>query len=203
MPLSVHPRRNVELKARDDDSNRSLAVCRALGAADHGEIDQRDTYFTVATGGLKLREESGGHAHLIQFERADEPQQRESRYRIALVEDGPGLCAALAAALGVRVIVAKRRRLHIWREVRIHLDDVDGLGTFIELEAVAPAQSDLTHEHNLILELREVFAIGDERLLSLGYADQLLARGDPDGEGSRPRLSARSRASRTGGQAPA
>ncbi len=74
------------------------------------------------------------------------------------------------------MVVAKRRRLHIWREVRIHLDDVDGLGTFIELEAVAPSRSDLTHEHGLIVELREAFAIGDERLLSLGYADQLLAR---------------------------
>jgi adenylate cyclase class 2 len=166
----------VELKARDDAPARSLAACQALGAEDHGELRQRDTYFTVASGGLKLREETPGQAHLIQFERANEPQQRESRYRIVIVEDGPGLRAALDAALGVRVVVAKRWRLYVWRHVRIHLDEVDGLGTFIELEAVALPESDLTREHALVLELREAFAITDARLLSHGYADQLLGR---------------------------
>jgi adenylate cyclase class 2 len=155
VPPVLAPRRNVELKARDDDLAGSVAICRALGAEDHGEIRQRDTYFNVAGGGLKLREESPGHAHLIQFERSNEPQQRESRYRIVAIEDGPALRAVLDAALGVKVVVAKRRRLHVWREVRIHLDEVDGLGTFIELEAVARPESDLTREHALVRELRE------------------------------------------------
>lgn len=81
--LSVQaPRRNIELKATDPDPFASLEVCRRLGAEDRGTIEQRDTYFAVARGGLKLREEQPGHPHLIQFERANEPQQRESRYRI-------------------------------------------------------------------------------------------------------------------------
>ena len=67
----------------------------------------------------------------------------------------------------------------MWREVRIHLDEVDGLGTFIELEAVARPESDLTREHALVRELREAFAITDARLLSRGYADQLLGRPTP------------------------
>jgi hypothetical protein len=79
------PRRNIECKASDPDPSGSLAVCRTLGAQDHGEIRQRDTYFTVPRGGLKLREEQPGRPHLIQFERASEPQQRESRYCIAEV----------------------------------------------------------------------------------------------------------------------
>lgn len=62
-------RRNVELKAKNPDSERSLATCRALGAVDRGVISQRDTYFEVSSGGLKLREESPGGPHLIQFER--------------------------------------------------------------------------------------------------------------------------------------
>ncbi|MGB9184544.1 MAG: CYTH domain-containing protein [Solirubrobacteraceae bacterium] len=109
LPALLDPRRNVELKARDDDPNRSLKACRKLGAEDHGTIQQRDTYFNVTSGGLKLREESPGSAHLIQFEREDEPQQRESRYRIVGIEDGPQLRAALQAALGVSVVIAKRR----------------------------------------------------------------------------------------------
>lgn len=179
MSSELVSRRNVELKARDDNLAGSLAVCRALGAEDHGEIRQRDTYFNVARGGLKLREETPGQAHLIQFERSDEPRQRESRYRIVVVEDARELRAALEAAVGVRVIVAKRRRLHVWREVRIHLDEVEELGSFIELEAVARPQSDLTREHALVRELREAFAITDARLLSRGYADQLLDRATP------------------------
>ncbi len=93
------PRRNVECKALDPDPDRSLEVCRQIGAKDHGQIWQQDTYFNVANGGLKLREEHPGRPHLIQFERANEPQQRESRYRIIEVGDGPMLSAALAAEL--------------------------------------------------------------------------------------------------------
>jgi adenylate cyclase class IV len=175
------PRRNIELKASDPDPSASLEVCRALGAEDHGTIAQRDTYFEVARGGLKLREEQPGRPHLIQFERASEPQQRESRYRIIDVSDGQVLRAALAATIGVRGVVVKRRRLLLWQSVRIHLDEVERLGTFIELEAVAPADSDLAYEYQLVAELRDSLGITDQRLVALGYAAQLLrASGDSD-----------------------
>lgn len=172
------PRRNVELKATDPSPQRSLECCISLGAEDHGELEQRDTYFNVHHGGLKLREERPGVAHLIQFEREEMPQERESRYRLVGVADGAVLRAALANALGVRVTVLKRRRLFTWRGVRIHLDDVEQLGRFIELEAVAEPGSDLTLEHELVRELREVFQITDERLMAQGYAAQMLARGE-------------------------
>jgi predicted adenylyl cyclase CyaB len=129
----------------------------------------------VPTGRLKLREESTGRPQLIQYERADERRQRESRYRVVAVDDGRGIVAALTAALGIRGVVVKRRRLFVWRGVRIHLDEVDGLGTYIELEAVAAPDSDLGREHQLVAELREAFAIGDDRLCARGYADELLA----------------------------
>ncbi len=177
------PRRNVELKATDPDPSASLAVCRALGAEDRGTIARRDTYFEVARGGLKLREEQPGCPHLIQFERVSEPQQRESRYRIIEVSDGEALRTALAAAVGIRGTVVKRRHLLLWQSVRIHLDEVEGLGTFIELEAVAPPDSDLTHEHRLVVELRDALGIADDRLVALGYAEQLL-RSDDDPETS-------------------
>ena len=166
-------RRNVELKATDSEPERSLAICRTLDAEDRGVIEQRDTHFVVAHGGLKLREESPGRPHLIQFERADEPQERLSSYRVVEVEDGATCRAALSAALGVRCVVVKRRRLFLWQTVRIHLDSVDGLGSFIELEAVASPESDLTREHALVVELREALGIADERLCASGYAELL------------------------------
>lgn len=167
------PRRNIECKAIDADPAASLTVCRELGAHDHGEIRQRDTYFAVVRGGLKLREETPGRPHLIQFERAREPQQRASRYRIIEVSDSDTLRAALTAALGATVVVCKTRRLLLWRQVRIHLDTVEGLGSFVELEAVAPPDSDLSGEHALVEMLRARLGITDERLVASGYAEQL------------------------------
>jgi adenylate cyclase class 2 len=166
-------RRNVELKATDPSPARSSETCRSLGAEAMGAIWQRDSYFDVAFGGLKLREEDPGRPHLIQFERPSEPQQRESRYRVIEVEDPVVTLEALTAAIGLTIVVTKRRQLFVWEGVRIHLDTVEQLGTFIELEAVAPPESDLAHEHGLIGWLRDAFEITDDRLLATGYATQL------------------------------
>lgn len=170
------PCRNVELKAIDRAPENSREVCTRLGAANRGTLLQRDTYFNVLSGGLKLRQESPGAPHLIQFEREDLPEARPSNYRIVEVADGDTCLAALSAALGVGVVVEKKRQLFLWRGVRIHLDEVVGLGRFIELEAVAPPESDLEREHALVAELRSAFAITDDRLRPHGYA-HLLAGG--------------------------
>jgi homotetrameric cytidine deaminase len=159
-------RRNIELKATDPDPERSLEVCVSLGAEDRGVIVQRDTYFRVPAGRLKLREETPGGAHLIQYVRADGGSARESRYRIAPVEDGEALRAALDAALGTLVVVDKERRLLLWESVRIHLDRVEGLGSFVELEGVE--QADARH----VDHLREALEIGAERVVAESYADR-------------------------------
>lgn len=129
------PRRNIELKARDPDPDRSLQVSLEIGASDKGWLYQTDTYFRVPHGRLKLREE-GAIAQLISYERANETVARESRYRLVPVGDPAGLKDALSDALGVLVVVEKSRRLLLWQGVRIHLDEVRGLGSFIEIEVV-------------------------------------------------------------------
>lgn len=176
MPDQSPPRRNIELKARDPSPARSLQICRELRARDLGTICQRDTYFDVANGRLKLREEQPGDAHLIRYDRDNRPQQRESRYRIAPVTQPEAVLAVLEGSLGVRARVTKQRRLFVWQQVRIHLDEVDRLGRFIELEAVAPDGSDLAREHELVAHLRERLQIGDALLMPDGYADHLLGR---------------------------
>jgi predicted adenylyl cyclase CyaB len=165
--------RNVELKARDPDPARSLQAALELGAEDHGWLGQLDTYFKVSTGRLKLREQEET-AQLIYYERADVAVERVSTYIIVSVEEPEALKEALAAALGVLVAVEKSRRLLLWHEVRIHLDDVPGLGSFIELEAVATPDSDLTVEYRHVEELRTALAITDAQILATGYSDELL-----------------------------
>jgi adenylate cyclase class 2 len=171
------PRRNVELKSRDRDPGKSPALCEGLGADDRGELMQRDTYFNVVTGRLKLREEKGTTSHLISYLRADESGERLSRYRIVEIGDAEGLKAALSESLGTRVVVSKRRRLFVWRDVRIHLDRVDGLGDFLEFEAVAPEQSDLADERKKVQQLREAFEIRAEDLIDPSYSDLVLEAG--------------------------
>jgi homotetrameric cytidine deaminase len=174
-------RRNVELKALDPDPARTLERALALGAEDHGVIVQRDTYFRVADGRLKLREEEPGEAHLIAYSRPDAAEVRVSSYRVVPVPDAPALLAALEQAPGVDVVVEKRRRLLLWETVRIHLDEVDGLGSFLELEAVAEPGSDLTREHRQIAQLREALEIRDGALREGSYADAM-GIGVPDPE---------------------
>jgi homotetrameric cytidine deaminase len=179
-------RRNVELKALDPDPARSLERALALGAEDHGVIVQRDTYFRVREGRLKLREEEPGEAHLIAYSRPDAAAVRVSSYRVVPVPDPAGLLAALAETNGVDVVVEKRRRLLLWENVRIHLDAVEGLGSLLELEAVAEPGSDLTRERRQVAQLREALDIRDEALREGSYADAL--RKDPSAraEGSDP-----------------
>jgi predicted adenylyl cyclase CyaB len=165
--------RNVELKARDPDPGRSLHAALELGAEDHGWLQQLDTYFKVPTGRLKLREENET-AQLIYYERADEAVERVSSYVIVSVDEPEALKEALTAALGVLVAVEKSRRLLLWHEVRIHLDDVPGLGSFIELEAVATPESDPTTEYRHIEELRAALLITDGLIVATGYSDELL-----------------------------
>lgn len=168
------PARNIELKARDPDPRRTLELALALPAEDRGEIAQRDTYFAALRGRLKLREQQPGDAELIHYERADGADARPSAYRRVPVTEPAALNGALDAAHGTLVVVAKRRRLLHWQDVRIHLDEVEGLGSFVELEAVAPPESDLAVEHAKVARLRGELRIEDADLIAAGYSDLLL-----------------------------
>jgi homotetrameric cytidine deaminase len=168
-------RRNVELKTRDPDPAATFERALTLGASDEGVLTQRDTYFAGTRGRLKLREQAGGTeagARLIAYVRPDHEEARTSAYRLAEVGDAAALGDALDAALGTLIVVDKRRRLLLYENVRIHLDEVDGLGSFVELEAVAGADSDLTREHELVARLREELALGVP--VAGSYSDLLL-----------------------------
>src|SRR5690349_24217381 len=168
------PRRNIELKAFDPDPERSLRVALGLGARDRGVIRQRDTYFRVNSGRLKLREEDPGGATLVQYDRVDADEARESRYRLIPIDDPASLKAALESSLGVLAVVEKERHLLLWQSVRIHLDRVSGLGDFVELEGVATPDSDLADELERVTRLTEALEIPPERILRNSYSDQVV-----------------------------
>lgn len=138
--------RNWEVKARCPDPAAAVEAATVLAGPPVATLVQRDTYFHVPNGRLKLRQitpDAGTpSAELIQYHRDDRDEARASDYVVIPVPDAAALCETLTRALGVRAVVVKSRRLHLWRQTRIHLDTVEGLGTFLELETVIAGQSD-------------------------------------------------------------
>jgi predicted adenylyl cyclase CyaB len=170
------PARNLEVKARCADLAAAEAVMRSLGATSHWTTRQVDTYFHVPRGRLKLREhDDRPGAELIGYERPDHGGARESAYRVVHVPDAAAMKATLAGALGVRVVVAKRRTLYTWHNVRVHLDAVEGLGTFIEFEAVLRTPEDEAASPARVAHLAELLDIHDADRIAGSYSD-LLAR---------------------------
>lgn len=166
---------NIELKARCADLDGAAARSLALGASDEGVLSQRDTYYAARSGRLKLREDPVRGSELIAYRRPDTAAARESGYLLAPVSEPADLNDALSAALGDPVVVvSKRRHLFLWEGVRIHLDTVEELGTFIELEAVLPDAGDPSTAQAKVERLCKELAIGDEALVAGGYADLLM-----------------------------
>lgn len=108
---------------------------------------------------------------MIAYERPDSPGAKESRYRLIEVHESAELREALAAVLGITVVVTKARRLFSFEGVRIHLDRVEALGDFIELEGVAADGEDPAAFTGLLADLRRSFGIRDEDLLRTSYSD--------------------------------
>jgi adenylate cyclase, class 2 len=174
---------NVELKARDSDPEATAARCVAIGAEDQGFLTQRDTFYVVPRGRLKLRDQGPDGGELIAYGRPDEFEPAESTYVLAPVTGVEPMAEALEYALGPpTVVVSKRRHLFLWQGVRIHLDEVDGLGTFIEFEAVVESGSGaeaIAEAHEKVALLRSHLGIEDSALVPVSYADLLLDRSHP------------------------
>lgn len=163
--------RNVEIKAwaRDFERQRLRAEALASGSAEH--LVQDDTFFNVPAGRLKLRELGDGSAELIQYDRDDSPGPKESRYVVFRTTDPGGLKEVLTRALGIRAVVRKRRTVYFFGKTRIHLDQVEGLGSFIELEAVLDAGQDIQYGNAVAAELMLKLEIEKEDLVAGAYVD--------------------------------
>lgn len=166
--------RNIEMKARVADLEAVRAVALRLGARDTGVDAQVDRYYVLDGGRrVKLRTHRDG-AHLIHYDRAESAGVRPSDYTITPVREG-GACRV--PETDPVVTVRKRRRILLRGNVRIHLDDVEGLGTFLELEAVVDADHDEARCRAQVAELLAALGIGDADLIRASYGDLLRARG--------------------------
>jgi predicted adenylyl cyclase CyaB len=163
--------KNLELKARYKDLASGQEGAARLGARQAGVLLQTDTYFTVPMGRLKLRVIEGEPAVLIWYERPNSSEARICRYYLVPVPDPDTMKTALAAGLGIRGVIQKKRILFLWHNVRIHFDDVAGLGHFIEFEAVLSEGEDEATAQAPLRQLQEALRIQPADLIAVSYAD--------------------------------
>lgn len=167
-------RRNIELKARLDSWEFAHELACRIATSAPERLSQRDTYFHCRHGRLKLREIACHAAQLVWYERRNDNGPKQSDYRLVAVEDPPSLLAALTEALGVLVVVEKERHIFLWHNVRIHLDRVTDLGSFLEFEAVVQPDVDDARALRQVLDLQAQFRLAPDDLVSRSYSDLLL-----------------------------
>ena len=165
--------RNLEIKAVVDDLGAVRARLRALpGAARHAVLRQTDWYFRVPKGRLKLRQfGSRRDAELIAYLRPDKTAARTSEFQRLPTADAAGTRRLLERMLGAKGCVRKRREVWLYRNARIHLDTVEGLGRFIEIEVVVT--EGMPQARALMKELREVLGILSGDLIAGSYGELL------------------------------
>lgn len=165
--------RNVEIKARL--YQRSELEDRIVPIADSGPIvlKQTDQFYRVADGRLKLRQINGEHAELIFYRRSDAAGPKTSDYSRVPVVHPDQLAQLLTLALEPLGIVSKTRTLYLIGQTRIHLDEVEDLGSYLELEVVLePSQSEADGEV-IAKKLMQTLGIRSEDLVEGAYIDHL------------------------------
>ena len=164
---------NIEIKAEVKDTKKLRALIEKLSEVPGTGISQEDTFFHTTRGRLKLRTLSPEHGELIYYERDDVSGPKRSNYLVYTTSDPNSLKATLSASLGIRGVVRKQRSLYQVGQTRIHLDEVEGLGTFLELEVVLnPGQSE-EKGATIAAELMAQLGIPESDLLEVAYIDLL------------------------------
>jgi adenylate cyclase class IV len=171
--------RNLELKARCVDLARAESTARALGAQSCGDLHQVDTYFGTPKGRLKLREFDDAHGELIFYQRLEGTALRWSDYYVAPVAACRPLRKLLSLALSVLQRVDKQRRLYVYRGARIHLDQVQQLGTFIEFEVPVGGAAEMEAEiaSAIMRELMDAFGLTAADAIRASYSELLEPQG--------------------------
>jgi predicted adenylyl cyclase CyaB len=167
---------NIEIKAKVHDFELLRRRAEALSDVPVQVIPQEDTFFNVPAGRFKLRVLAADRAQIIFYSRPDSSGPKRSDYAIYETAEPETLKNVLALALGVRGAVRKTRYLYLAGQTRIHLDDVEGLGHFLELEVVLrPEQTDAEGQ-SIAAGLMVKLGVSDADLIEGAYMDILEVR---------------------------
>jgi len=165
---------NIEFKAKAKDIAVLEAILQQYNPRFIGEDRQVDTYFNVQTGRLKLREGNIENA-LIHYEREDFAGAKSSHVLLYQHQPDKTLKEILIKTLGLKVAVDKRRKIYFINNVKFHFDTVEGLGTFVEVEAIDKDGSIGKEKlQSQCDEYATLFGIKAEDFCSFSYSDMML-----------------------------
>ena len=164
---------NIEVKAKIDNPEQLHKIAGSITDIDVQIVQQEDIFFQCTTGRLKLRILSPTSGELIFYQRENHSGPKSSTYNIAVTSDPSQLRAVLANAYGESIIVRKIRHLYCLGRTRIHIDKVEELGDFLELEVVLNETDNLTDAKDEARALMEKLKIIPSDLIDVAYADLL------------------------------
>jgi len=164
---------NIEIKARLPDAHSTRLLAERISDSGPTEIKQRDTFFMCPNGRLKLREFSSTHGELIYYRREDTLGTKQSDYLISPTDSPATLLTVLSAAFKTTQVVTKTRTLYLVGQTRIHLDEVVGLGSFLELEVVLHPEQSPLEGHEIARNLMASLEIDESQLIDCAFADLL------------------------------
>lgn len=165
---------NVEVKATVCDPVQFAEKAAQLSQSEGTIIRQHDTFFNSNKGRLKLRDFMDGTGQLIFYERPDTDGPKLSHYSISPTRDTHSLWTVLSEALGVKGEVRKERQLFLIGQTRVHLDTVEGLGHYMELEVVMRPEQTVEEGQQVAQDLMEQLGVSQESLVTGAYMDLLL-----------------------------
>lgn len=164
---------NIEIKAILNNRPAAEAAAVRLSNAGPETIHQEDFFFACGGARLKLRILAPDRGELIRYERADAADARRSQYVIARTPDPQILLDILTATLGRTGVVKKTRTLYLIGQTRVHIDRVQGLGEFLELEVVLRSGESEVEGKSIATALLSEFGIGQRQLIGEAYVDLL------------------------------
>ncbi len=171
---------NVEIKAHCKDPAGAERMLLDLKAKFAGTDEQTDTYFKVKEGRLKLREGNIENS-LIYYQRANEAASKRSDVLLYKTQDAAELKPILKQTLEILVIVKKRRKIFFIDQVKFHIDEVDGLGAFLEIEVIDEAgNQDEADLRKQCLHYQRLLSVNDSDLVRVSYSDMILHKKTPE-----------------------
>lgn len=172
---------NIEIKARARNFEEIKARAEKLSDKPVEVIPQEDIFFNTPQGRLKLRILSGEKSQLIYYTRPDQEGPKRSDYHIFHTSDPESLKRILELTYGIRGIVRKTRYLYLVGQTRVHLDDVEGLGPFMELEVVLQEGQRDSEGQAIAKDLMERLGVARSDLLDGAYMDLLESSAESSG----------------------
>lgn len=181
--------RNVEIKAHltEEHFDEIINTIESLDDEVVGpnELIQSDTFFESKIGRLKLREFADDQmAELIFYHRTDQTGPKTSNYQLIPIPEPDMLKMALEQSNGIREVVKKQRTLYLIGQTRIHLDRVERLGSFLELEVVLRSDQSPEQGVEVANSLMDTLQITPDQLIENAYVDLLLAKLTPESQAS-------------------